>query len=952
MDQSLQSIIPFNTIGSQFKWWVGQVEKKDTKYSNRFKVRIVGRHLKTSSIVKTDDLPWAHTMLPVTTPYSDGNVTGATANLEVGNWVIGFFLDDDAQKPIIMGSIGHVANSTDEAPEAAADPEVSPELKVVKDPASNPAVHAPADKSLNKNDAGTPPGTDEKTVSDLLARLNAENSETNPGGIKFCVEVADPNCGGEKDLAGQIGDVMGDLLKANQDSGGQLGDYLISNATGEIYNYVDGARKYINKIILIADTFVARVKGEIVKYIKLGVDELVKFLLKPDVLGNSLKSVQDFLNKLLENLGCSISDLADKLAQWITDTLFDYLYSIFQAAACQVDTFVNGLINQITSFLNDIINNILGPLTEILGIIASPLNLVGNAISAVFNLLGISCDGPSKSCVKTRKVCTNCGSDKKTDFLDDLLDDLSNGPLEGDYVCDDANSSILAPRTNVDFIGGTFDTNTGETEKLIVYSIPEAFYVTEGQVATFTVIRSGSLDISSSIEYSSIEASSGNAATENVDYIPVTGVLGFAPQEREKTFTMQILNDNENEPLEKFLLKFSKSTGVYNSYFEITGENTQQSEVFILQNQNSGDGDESSPIIDSAVVIPPNNGGGLYPVQYDNLAPPTDSQFDDTNVPVDPDAPVVTPLTPGSEGEVVIELSADKTSVVEGDFVTFTIRTTNVAAGTVYGYSLFGLNITSDDILGGSLLGTFVMSNPDSDNDNKLKATVTIGINDDAIDEGNEVLTFSINGTGQSVNVVILSDPKDQDSNIVTGILPPDQSSYPVAGNPITDENGELIEIPILNGGGPFVEPPKVLISGKGYGASAIALLDNNGRVGEIRITNPGRGYRVNLPDNSGLQCVIDGYTMIRPGQGYTEQPQVFVNGSSGIAEAVIENERIISLRVLDRTVTFNSYPRVTIVGGNGFGALFLPSFRCLDIQDLERNEYAKIGTGKYIDCP
>ena len=111
MDQYLQSMIPFNTIGSQFKWWVGQVEKKDTKFSNRFKVRIVGRHLKDSSAVKSDDLPWAHTMLPVTTPYSDGNTTGATANLEIGNWVIGFFLDDDAQRPIIMGSIGHLVPS-------------------------------------------------------------------------------------------------------------------------------------------------------------------------------------------------------------------------------------------------------------------------------------------------------------------------------------------------------------------------------------------------------------------------------------------------------------------------------------------------------------------------------------------------------------------------------------------------------------------------------------------------------------------------------------------------------------------------------------------------------------------------------------------------------------------------------------------------------------------------
>lgn len=961
MDQYLQSVIPLNTIGSQFKWWVGQVEKKDTKYSNRFKVRIVGRHLKKSSIVKTDDLPWAHTMLPVTTPYSDGNVTGATANLEIGNWVIGFFLDDDAQRPIIMGSIGHVANSTDEAPEAAADPEQSPELTVVKDAASNPAVHSPADKEVNKNDAGVPPGSDEKTVSALLARLNSENSETNPGGIKFCVEVADPNCGGEKDFKGQITDILADMLKANQDSGGQLGDYLISNATGELYNYVAGARKYINKIIQIVKTFVARVKGEIVKLIKKGVDELIKFLLKPDVLGNSLKTVQDFLQKLLDNLGCSMEDLAERLANWLTNILFGYLYSVFKAAACQIDILINSIISQITSFLDSILGQILGPLTEILGLIASPLNIIGGAINSIFRLLGISCDGPSQSCVKVRKVCTNCGSDNKKDFLDQLLNDLENGPQEGEYTCPDANSSIVVIPTNVEFIGGSFpqpDPNAvdgdGDSNNVVVYQVRKQFNVREGQLATITVTRTGNISKASSIEYKTLDDETlFNAAKENEDYIPVNGVLGFAPQEVSKSFTIQVLNDLVNEEIEKFFIRFKVSTGVYESYFEQSQERKQISEVFIIQNRNSGDGDSGNDPIDSTVTISPNDGGGKYPVQYESYNPNTQlNDFDDTDVYVDPDAP---PIDPVVTDRPDIELTVDKTVVKEGDFVTFTIRTRNVTKGTIYGYSIIGDGITNDDILGGNLLGTFIMDNFDPDDETLLKTNVTIGIAKDSLDEDDEIMTFVVNGTGLSQSVLIDSDNQfretDEDNTYVDtpeNIIP----KYPVTDNPITDDNGEIIDIPILDRGGPFVEPPQVLISGKGYGASAIALLNDRGFVSEIRMTNPGRGYAVNTPTNSGLQCVIDSYTMIRPGQDYTEAPRVFVNGLEGIAEAIIENGRVISLRVLDRTIVFDTYPRVTIIGGGGFGALFLPSFTCLDIQELERREYAKIGTGKYIDCP
>ena len=50
--------------------------------------------------------------MPVTTPFSDGGKTGASVGLNLGNWVVGFYVDNDRQKPIIMGSIGHTAGAT------------------------------------------------------------------------------------------------------------------------------------------------------------------------------------------------------------------------------------------------------------------------------------------------------------------------------------------------------------------------------------------------------------------------------------------------------------------------------------------------------------------------------------------------------------------------------------------------------------------------------------------------------------------------------------------------------------------------------------------------------------------------------------------------------------------------------------------------------------------------
>ena len=51
-------------------------------------------------------------MMPVNVPFMPGNVGGAHPQLIKGCWVIGFYLDNDKQKPIIMGSIGQTPGAT------------------------------------------------------------------------------------------------------------------------------------------------------------------------------------------------------------------------------------------------------------------------------------------------------------------------------------------------------------------------------------------------------------------------------------------------------------------------------------------------------------------------------------------------------------------------------------------------------------------------------------------------------------------------------------------------------------------------------------------------------------------------------------------------------------------------------------------------------------------------
>ena len=250
------------------------------------------------------------------------------------------------------------------------------------------------------------------------------------------------------------------------------------------------------------------------------------------------------------------------------------------------------------------------------------------------------------------------------------------------------------------------------------------------------------------------------------------------------------------------------------------------------------------------------------------------------------------------------------------------------------------------------MTGSFIISNN--------TAKVTVGIAEDGVVEDEEILTFTINGTGKSVNVVITTTDDIELGDIDEGeginentlfepFVPPKVNP----GKIITDDNGGIIEIPIDDPGDPWAEPPYVFVGGEGIGATATALLDQDGFLKEIRIKSNGYGYKKNLATDRGVRCIIDTFTIIRPGVGYQDIPDVYVDGELGIAEAVInEDGFVIGARILDRTRTFEKFPKIDIVGGRGYGAKLLPSLVCLDSQDLSTVGATKIGTGRYVDCP
>jgi len=93
-----------------FVWFMGVVEDRlDPEEMNRVRVRCFGFHTESTSLLATEDLPWATVMLPTTSSGMSG-LQSSPHGLVEGSWVMGFFRDgNDCQDPVILGSISSQA---------------------------------------------------------------------------------------------------------------------------------------------------------------------------------------------------------------------------------------------------------------------------------------------------------------------------------------------------------------------------------------------------------------------------------------------------------------------------------------------------------------------------------------------------------------------------------------------------------------------------------------------------------------------------------------------------------------------------------------------------------------------------------------------------------------------------------------------------------------------------
>lgn len=169
-------------------------------------------------------------------------------------------------------------------------------------------------------------------------------------------------------------------------------------------------------------------------------------------------------------------------------------------------------------------------------------------------------------------------------------------------------------------------------------------------------------------------------------------------------------------------------------------------------------------------------------------------------------------------------VSADLAAVNEGGLITYTLTTTNLAAGSPVAFTLSGTGITAADITGGALVGTLFV-------DAQGKATVSVGVTADATTEGAELLKFQLAGNVAGAEVLIndtsVAPPPTGGADTV---VVADAMNNSNAHAPATPAEGEIpidtyLSYDLLNQGGTSVTRMSIAAL-KASGPTAGAALD------------------------------------------------------------------------------------------------------------------------------
>jgi hypothetical protein len=454
-----EALLKSNYIGKDgFSWWIGQVAhpdywKKAADYFNgdwnyRCKVRIIGYHPFSGSVLSDEDLPWAQVMIDPAFGSGHGG-TGKTLDLKGGETCFGFFLDgDDAQQPVVLGLLhrsdgvknliseenvkadmssgfkpftGHPggkvrATQREVRQNKEIDQTTTTEQRNEQSAETSPIPPSVAD--LAKLDLGLDTsGVPKNSVSwdsakGFTTNINTFDPKLNLFGDKLVCQAQstygiEKKCdktyvgvnGCQNNLIGQITQGLQDFIAVTNGLDQYLGAFIdpILNEIVDIGNSIKNCARQIGGIVKLIinnlrNTIFKCIAWAFRKILGMGVNKIPP---------PQQTIVLEVMKKILDVIFCILEKLPGGIIDYLEGLLGDLAANTINAPICAVEQWTAGILakvmDSIENALADIMSGI-GWLTGGLSTVSGILNQASSLASQIFSFLectGLACKTPS-----------------------------------------------------------------------------------------------------------------------------------------------------------------------------------------------------------------------------------------------------------------------------------------------------------------------------------------------------------------------------------------------------------------------------------------------------------------------------------------------------------------------------------------------------------------------------
>jgi hypothetical protein len=354
-----QSLINPNFLGKEsFRWFIGittkYIELNPKTGTYKAKVRIIGYHPDLTNIVKDEELPWAHVLVPLSLGTGIGG-NACTANSKGGEYVIGFFADgDNGQQPIIIGALyggGGPEHPNDFSEGTNKFRPFKPDVSKIKNP-NNRSSETGKPFNQSKSGVATPGGANPNKPTEPTQG----NVATNTGGLgnTFCLAVP-PVCDDSSTTYSRILRALRNFIKALR-TVQQVQSEFINPTLNQIQDIPGLVQDVAISISDLISKYMKKKRDNIIKDIQKWLKDQMDKLFSKEV--KLLKQI--FTEKLVDEIWCIFSRIIKSINKFIFDFLTQLVGAVTSIPLCAAEAFVGSIM----STLNNDVSNALKPVLE------------------------------------------------------------------------------------------------------------------------------------------------------------------------------------------------------------------------------------------------------------------------------------------------------------------------------------------------------------------------------------------------------------------------------------------------------------------------------------------------------------------------------------------------------------------------------------------------------------